>query len=158
MLLSLFALVTLQSPQAQVPQPSAAVAQVVVQPAEAAIQVGDSIRLTATAQDSAGRPIKDLTVRWFQSGGHFEGKVDSTGLVTSGATGTLTVSALVSPAAGGSPTPGFARVTVLSPPASRIALDPAITRMYAGQSIVVSATPFASNGDRRHDDVVWHSS
>jgi hypothetical protein len=158
MLLSLLALVTLQSPPAQVPQPSAAVAKVIVQPAEAAIQVGDSIRLTATAQDSAGRPMKDVAVRWFQSGGHFEGRVDSTGLVTSGATGTLTVSALVSPAAGGSPTPGFARVTVLSPPASRIALEPAITRMYAGQSLAVSATPFASNGDRRHDDVVWHSS
>src|SRR5206468_8340698 len=71
---------------------------------------------------------------------------------------TITVTALVSPKAGGSPTPGFARVTILSPPASRIAFEPEVARMYAGQSLVVSATPFASNGDRRHDDVVWKSS
>ncbi|HEY8259240.1 MAG TPA: Ig-like domain-containing protein [Gemmatimonadales bacterium] len=158
MSLPLLALAVIQSQAAQVQQPGPAVAKVVVNPSEAAIQVGDSLRLTAVAQDSAGRLVKDIAVRWFQSGGYFEGKVDSTGLVTSGATGTLTVTALVSPAAGGSPTPGFARVTVLSPPASRITLEPAITRMYAGQSLVVSATPFASNGDRRHDEVVWTSS
>lgn len=152
MWLSLLAIAVVQQ------QTSAPVATVTVRPSEAAIEVGDSIRLSATARDSAGRPLSDVAIRWFQSGGHFEGKVDSTGLVTSGATGTITVTALVSPVGGGSPTPGFARVTVLSPPASRIAFDPEVSRMYTGQSLPVSATPFASNGDRRHDDVVWKSS
>jgi len=157
MWLSLLA-VTMVQQVALAAQAGPPIAKVVVQPSEAAIQAGDTIRLTAVARDSAGRPIGDVTIRWFQSGGHFEGTVDSTGLVTGGATGTITVTALVSPAAGGSPTPGFARVTILSPPASRIALEPAVTRMYAGQSLLVSATPFASNGDRRQDEVVWASS
>ena len=157
MWLPLLAIAVLQQ-QTTTTQSSSPIATVTVRPSEAAIQVGDTIRLAASARDSAGRSLTDVAIRWFQSGGHFEGKVDSTGLVTGGATGTITVTALVSPAAGGSPTPGFARVTILSPPASRIAFDPEVTRMYAGQSLVVNATPFASNGDRRHDDIVWKSS
>ena len=61
--------------------------KVTVEPAEVALQVGDTVRLKASARDSAGRPLQDITVRWFQSGGHFEGRVDSTGLVTGGSTG-----------------------------------------------------------------------
>jgi hypothetical protein len=57
------------------------IARVAVQPAEAAIQVGDSVCLTALTRDSAGRPMRDIAIRWFQSGGHFEVKVNSTGLV-----------------------------------------------------------------------------
>ena len=158
MWLPLLAIAVLQQQAVTPSQAGSPIATVTVRPSEAAIEVGDTIRLAATAADSAGRPLSNVAIRWFQSGGHFEGRVDSTGLVTGGATGTLTVSALVSPVGGGSPTPGFARVTILSPPASRIALEPEVTRMYAGQSLVVSATPYASNGDRRHDDVVWKSS
>ena len=154
----LLAVAMLPQQTAPVAQAGPPIARVVVQPSEAAIQVGDTIRLTAVARDSAGRAIGDVAIRWFQSGGHFEGTVDSTGLVTGGATGALMVTALVSPAAGGSPTPGFAKVTILSPPASRIALEPAVARMYTRQSLVVGATPYASNDDRRHDDVVWTSS
>jgi hypothetical protein len=139
-------------------QPAQAIATVVVRPAEAAIQVGDTLRLSAEARDSSGRVVRDAAVSWFQSGGRFEGTVDSTGLVAGGATGTLTITALVSPAAGGSPTPGFAKVRILPPPASRIVVEPTVTRMYAGQSLVVAAAPYASNGDRRRDRMVWSSS
>ena len=142
----------------QAPAPTTPIAVVVVQPAEAAIVVGDTIRLSAVARDSSGRPVDNAILRWFQSGGHFEGTVDSTGLVTGGATGTLTLTALMSPAAGGSPTPGFARVTVLSPPASRVAVEPVVTRMYVGQSLTMTAVPYAPNDDRRHDEVRWSSS
>ena len=85
----------LQQPTTAPAQTSSPVATVTVRPSEAAIQVGDTIRLAASARDSAGRPRNDVAIRWFQSGGHFEGKVDSTGLVTGGATGTITVTALV---------------------------------------------------------------
>ncbi|MGH7499789.1 MAG: Ig-like domain-containing protein [Gemmatimonadales bacterium] len=156
MWLSLLAAV-LQQP-AQAPQTPTSIAKVVVSPAATAIQVGDTVRLVAEGRDSAGRPLRGAVLRWFQSGGHFEGTVDSAGLVTGGATGTLTVTALMSPAAGGSPTPGFATVTILSPPASRIAIEPGIPRMYTGQSLAVNATPYASNDDRRHDQVLWSSS
>ncbi len=134
-----------------------AIAKVTIQPAEVAVQVGDTVRLAAAALDSAGRPIRDVTVAWFQAGGRFEGKVDSTGLVSAGSVGSLTVSALVAPRAGGSPSTGFARVTVLPRPASRLAIEPAVTRLYTGQSVALSAQPFSPEGDRRHDDVVWSS-
>ncbi|MGH7508871.1 MAG: Ig-like domain-containing protein [Gemmatimonadales bacterium] len=133
------------------------ITKVVIVPAEVAVQVGDTVRLAVRASDSAGRPVGDLSVRWFQSGGHFEGRVDSTGLVTGGSTGTLTVSAVVSAGSDGWPVTGFARVTVLPPPAARIEFGRQLTRLYAGQSLSVSATPYAANGDRRYDQVLWSS-
>src|SRR5688572_2758344 len=90
------------------------IAKVTIQPAEVAITVGDSVRLTALAVDAAGKPVRDVTVRWFQDGGRFEGVVDSsTGMVRAGSVGTLSVSALAAPRRGGSPATGFARVTIL---------------------------------------------
>jgi hypothetical protein len=143
-------------------QPSASTAppgqlKVTIEPAEVAVQVGDTVRLRATAVDSAGRRVRDVTIRWFQSGGRFEGKVDSTGLVTGGSTGTLTVSALVSPRRGGAPATGFARVTVLPQPAASLTFDREVKQVYAGQSLVVGAIPHAANRDRRYDQVLWSS-
>jgi hypothetical protein len=150
----LWTLSVLQQQPAATPSP---IAKVTVEPAEVAVEVGDTVRLKVSAQDSSGRPIKNITVRWFQSGGHFEGKVDSTGLVTGGSTGTLTVSALVSPRSGGSPATGFARVTVLPQPASRLALEPEVSRLYVGQTMTLGAVPYAANNDRRYDQVLWQS-
>jgi hypothetical protein len=157
MLAVLTLLAALQQQPAQTGTPSS-IAKVAIQPAEVAVQVGDTVRLGVTATDSAGRPVRDPVVRWFQSGGHFEGKVDSSGLVTGGSTGTLTISALVSPRAGGSPATGFARVTVLPGPAARLEFDHTVSRMYAGQSLSVEAIPYAANNDRRDDQVLWTSS
>ena len=133
------------------------IAKVTIQPAEVAVQVGDTVRLAATAVDSTGRPVRDVTVAWFQDGGRFEGKVDSTGLVSAGSVGAIKVSALVAPRAGGTPTTAFAQVTILPRPASRIAVEPAVTRLYAGQSVTLGAEPFSADGDRRLDEVVWSS-
>lgn len=46
------------SPAPQAPSP---IARAAVQPAEVAIQVGDTVRLTGSAQDSAGRPFPNTT-------------------------------------------------------------------------------------------------
>ena len=83
-------------PPAALPQP---IARVDVRPAEFALKVGDTVRLSAVAYDSAGRPLPAVQIRWFASGGRFEGKVDSTGLVSAGATGTINVSAVATLAA-----------------------------------------------------------
>jgi hypothetical protein len=152
-LLSLVAILQ-QQPARLSPSPALTVK---IEPAEIAVEVGDTVRLRATAQDSAGRPVNDVNVRWFQSGGRFEGKVDSTGLVTGGSVGTLTVSALVSPRSGGSPATGFGRVTVLPQPASTIRFDREVAKLYAGQSLEAGATPYAANNDRRSDQVLWTS-
>ncbi|MCC2661902.1 MAG: hypothetical protein K0R37_2676 [Arthrobacter sp.] len=155
----LFALlVVLQQQPSPASAGRAALAKLSIEPAEVAVQVGDTVRLRATAVDSSGRPVKDISIRWFQSGGFFEGRVDSTGLVTGGSTGTLAVSAVVTAAAGGPPATGFARVTVLPQPASKLILDRPVSRLYLGQSLTVTATPYAANDDRRYDEVVWSSS
>jgi len=150
-------LTLLQQQPASAPAKSPAIAKVTVEPAEVAVEVGDTVRLRVLAADSSSRPVKDLAVRWFQSGGYFEGRVDSTGLVTAGATGTVAVSAVVSPRAGGPPATGFARITVLPQPAAKLVFDQVVSRLYAGQSLVVSAVPFAMNNDRRYDQVLWKS-
>ena len=167
MLLSaLAALAALQQAPAQAPARSAAqqapAARLVVTPAAVSLVVGDTARLRATAYDSAGRELRGAPVRWFQNGGHFEATVDSTGLVTAGAVGSFDVTAFSRPAGAGRPLTAVVRVTMLPPPAVRLALDPAPgtapLRLYAGQSLAVRATPLAATGDRRDDPVRWTSS
>jgi hypothetical protein len=46
---------------------------------------------------------------------------------------------------------------VLPQPATRLELNAQPTKLYAGQSVVVAAIPFAANNDRRYDQVVWKS-
>lgn len=132
------------------------IAKVTIEPAEVAVQVGDTVRLRASAVDSSGRPVRPLTIRWFQSGGRFEGRVDSTGLVTGGSIGTLTVTAVVSHREG-APATGFARVTVLPQPAAKLEFDRAVSRLYSGQTLMIGAVPYAANDDRRYDQVIWSS-
>ena len=67
------------------------------------------------------------------------------------------MSALVSSRSGGAPVTGFARVTVLPQPAAKLVLDREVSKLYAGQSLVVGAAPYAANDDRRYDQVLWSS-
>ncbi len=157
----LCALLALQQPSQQpgaltLPQP---IARVEVRPPEYALQVGDTVRLRAMAYDSAGRAMPEAVLRWFTSGGRFEGKVDSTGLVSAGATGTLNVAAVATlPGRAVRSTVGFARVTVLPLPPAKIVVTPKLERMLAGTSVVLEAVPYAANNDRRYDRVTWKSS
>lgn len=162
MLLALGVLALLQQPAAP-PAPArpvlaaSRIARAVIQPGDVAVQVGDTLRLHAVAYDSSGAEISDTQTRWFTAGGFFEGRVDSTGLVTAGSSGTLRVSAVVSPKEGGRPAPAFARITILPQPAAKVVLDPAVTKLYVGQALTVDATPYAANDDRRYDSIVWGS-
>lgn len=140
------------------PRPTASlITKAVIQPAEAAVLVGDSLRLKAVAYDSTGAEYRDIAITWFATGGHFEGSVDSQGVVIGGSTGTITVTALVRPKSGGKATTAQGRVTVLPQPAAKLAIAPMPARLYVGQALVLSATPFAANDDRRYDDVAWVS-
>jgi hypothetical protein len=161
MLTLIAALAALQQPVTP-PPPSrpaltSSIARVVIQPAEAAVQANDTLRLTAVAYDSAGQVLSDVRTIWNVSGGFFEGRVDSTGLVTGGSPGTLNISAVIRPNRGGRGTVAVARVTVLPPPAARIEITPTVSQMYVGQSLVVAAEPYAANNDHRYDPVSWRS-
>ena len=140
------------------PRPATSpIARAVIQPAEAAVLVGDSVQLRAIAYDSTGGEYREFDATWFATGGHFEGSVDSLGVVVGGSTGTITVTALVRPKSGGAATPAQGRVTVLPQPAVKLTVAPSPTRLYAGQSLALTATPFAANDDRRYDNVAWTS-
>ena len=150
---------------AQQPAPTTApapqgqpIARVEVSPSAAAIKVGDTIRLAAVAYDSSGARLDGAHVVWRMGGGFFEGRVDSTGLVSAGATGTLNVAAETSlPGRSGRPAYGFARVTVLPLAAARVAVSPLPSRMLAGTSRALVAHAISSSGDRRYDPVSWSS-
>ncbi len=160
LVLALVSAVSTQQPAAQQPTPQPRpVARVEITPAAAAIKVGDTIRLAAAAFDSSGARLDAVRLFWFMSGGRFEGQVDSLGLVTAGATGTLnvTAAALVAGQAG-RPTLGFAQVSVLPLPAARVAVEPQPTRALAGTSRSLIAHAMSAGGDRRYDPVTWSSS
>jgi len=140
----------------QTPAPTP-VASVTIRPGSAAVVVGDTIRLTAQAFDSAGRALGDVRIRWFQSSGHFEGTVDSTGLVTAGAVGAIGVTVLASPKGGGRPKTAFAVITIVPGPAAAVALDPAPARLYVGQEAPVETRVTDAEGNLRHDAVSWSS-
>src|SRR5438034_7346290 len=139
-----------------VPQP---IARVDVKPAEYALQVGDTVRLHAVAYDSSGRAMPEAVIRWFASGGRFEGSVDSTGLVSAGSTGTLNVAAVAGLAGRAvKSTVAFAHITVLAHPRATIVVTARPQRMLVGTSLVLAGVPYAPSGDRRYDHVTWKSS
>ena len=151
----------LQQPVAPPPppasvRPASPIARVQVDPGDVAVQAGDTVRLRAVAYDSGGQAIPGATTRWFQASHGFEGRVSDDGLVTAGSTGAMKIAAVTS-VAGSRPTTTFTRITILPPPAARIAVEPTVKRLYVGQSLSLSAVPYAANNDRRYDPIAWES-
>src|SRR5262245_571008 len=150
----LFALVSVLALQQPTQQ---SVARVEISPSAVAIKVGDTIRLAAVAYDSSGARLDSARVVWRMGGGFFEGRVDSTGLVYAGATGTLNVAAEASLPGRTGRTYGFARVTVLPLAAARVVVSPLPSRMLGGTTRSLVAHAISSGGDRRYDPVSWAS-
>ncbi len=117
----------------------------------------DTLRLSARALDANGQPVPDATIRFFRSGGRFEGTVDSLGLITSGSTGSLTIS-VIGRVAGTKSVVERVEVQMVPGPAARIALAPQVTRMVAGQRLRLTATSYSRAGDERDDKIAWKSS
>ncbi|HET9514166.1 MAG TPA: Ig-like domain-containing protein [Gemmatimonadales bacterium] len=159
-MLTLIALLSLQNPATPQPgsQPQSPIARLVVTPGlRVTVAAQDSLRLGVTAMDSAGRPVPDATIRFFSQGGFFEGSVDSTGLVRSGSTGTMTVT-IVARVAGSRPVTERVEVKMVAGPAARIDVTPEITALAPGQRIRLEATAFSAAGDRRYEPMTWTSS
>ena len=134
------------------------IARIVVAPTTPDVIVGDSIRLTAQALDAKGAPIASARIRFIRAGGLFMGTVDSTGMVTGGAVGTipLTVTATVGD---GPPIRHRVEVRVLAGPPARIAIDQAPRRLLVGQRARLRASAFSQANDPRPDvTVAWRSS
>jgi hypothetical protein len=148
-------LLSLAVQAAQTPTPSQPPAfTIAVRPTNPTVTVGDSIRLIGEVRDASGRPVTGAQIRWV--GGSLEGGVDSTGLVKAGAVGTFVAYAV--PSADGRPgRPTPVSVRIVPPPAARVALSRASSKLVVGQRLSVDAEVFAANGDRRRDAVAWSS-
>jgi len=150
-------LVVQQQPSAPQPQAPSPIARVVITPALQTLTAGDTVRLSARALDSAGREIPEATIRFVGAGGRFEGRVDSTGLVTAGSTGTLGVAAVAS-VEGTRPVIERVEIRMLPGAAARVAVTPATARLLVGQSILLEARAYSAAGDVRPDAPRWRSS
>src|SRR5256885_3512765 len=74
------------------PPPPVAVAAVEVTPGTAALQVGQTMQLTATPKDASGNALTGRTVVWSSSDGAIA-TVNATGLVTGKAPGSTQITA-----------------------------------------------------------------
>jgi uncharacterized protein YjdB len=133
------------------------VARVNVIPAAPRLMVGDSLRLRAEALDASGRAVPGAVIRFQQTGANFEGEVSDSGLVTSGAVGTIPV---VVTAVVGTEKPVITRFTIsmVPGPAASIAIEPGALKLLAGQSYALRATVLSKAGDSRSDALSWSSS
>ena len=155
-MLTVLALLSLQ--QATAPAQASPIARIVVTPGlKVTVPAQDSIRISASAVDAEGKPVPGATVQYFSSGGRFEGSVDSTGMVTSGSTGTITVT-VVARVAGTRPVTERVEVTMVPGPAARIEVSPAVGAMVVGQRARLEGTAYSRAGDRRYEAIGWSSS
>jgi hypothetical protein len=161
-LFSVLVLAALQVPtpgQPAAPQlPASPIAKLVVTPAKPVMIAQDTLRLTAQALDATGKPVDNVRFRYIQSSGaRFEGRVDTTGLVRSGSTGTIPVT-VVALVPGTRPVTEVVEVKMLPGPAASIAIDAAPAKVVVGQQVVLTGSAFSAAGDRRDDKLTWKSS
>ena len=146
-----------QQQQQQAPLPPSPVARVVITPGLSALTAGDTIRLSAQPLDSTGRPVAEASIRFVGSGGRFEGRVDSTGLVTAGSTGTLGVTAIAN-VPGTRPVLQRIEIRMLPGPTARVEVSPVPPRLVVGQTLLLEARALSAAGDPRNDKLRWRSS
>jgi hypothetical protein len=145
-----------QQPDSQPGLVRSPVAPLTVAPTSPIVTAGSSVRLSAAALDSSGKPIPGAAFVW--SGHSFEGKVDEDGTVNGGAPGTL-VATVVATVPGASPSkPMHFSVRIKPGSPTRVAITPAIPRLLVGQRLVLSGVPQAANGDHVDAPVRWTSS
>ena len=136
---------------------SAATPRLVVTPSLRSVVAGDSLRLRAQLLDASGQPVQNARISFVSAGGHFEGSVDSTGLVRSGAVGTIPVTA-VALVSGGKPVVERFEVAIVPGPATRVVVGARPSRLLAGQRVRLGAEVYSRAGDLRSDRVQWSSS
>lgn len=144
------------APPALMPSPVARI--YIASGARMTVRAGDSVHIAAEARDSAGHAVPNATLRFFPSGAaRFEGRVDSTGFVRSGSTGTIPVT-IVASVPGSRPVIDRVEVVMVAGPAARVAILPRIDRLAPGQRMRLGATAYSAAGDQRDDKVTWASS
>ena len=131
--------------------------RLVVTPATRTVVAGETLQLSAQLLDADGKPIPGAVITFRPAGAPFEGTVDTTGLVRSGATGTLPVAAIAL-VPGQKPVVQRFDVTMVPGAAARIDVSPRPTRMLPGQRLHLDASVFSKANDPRVGHVLWSSS
>ena len=140
------------------PLPASPIARLEVSPANPSMVAQDTLRLAAKAFDAAGAPVPNVRFRFVgSSGARFEARVDTTGLVRSGSTGTIPVT-VVALVPGTRPVTRVVDVRMLPGPAARIGIDAAPARLVIGQEVVLTGSSYSAAGDQRADGLSWRSS
>ena len=132
-------------------------AKIVVTPSSHTVIAGDSLQLHAQLYDAAGRLVPNANITFRAAGAPFEGTVDSTGMVRSGATGTIPVAAIAL-IPGDKPVVSRFEIAMVPGPAARIEVSPKPARMLPGQRIRLDASVFSRANDHRTDKIQWTSS
>ncbi len=125
-------------------------ASVAVSPSSASVTLGQTVRLIATARDSAGTAL-NRPITW-SSSAPAVATVDTTGLVSTLATGSVTITAT---ADGQS---ASAAVTITPVLAASVTVTPATATLSAGQTAQLTATARDSAGNVLTRPITWSSS
>jgi uncharacterized protein YjdB len=129
----------------------ARVAQVVVEPSDTSVNVGQSASLTATTYDARGAVLTGRLVSWSSSDAAVA-TVSSAGVVTGLAPGSVNVFATSEGAS------GSAAVAVTEVPVSHVAVTPQFASLSVGQSAPFTATAFdAANNPLPGRAITWES-
>ena len=115
------------------------VARVIVTPPSGTTPVGQTVQLTATPEDAAGKALSGRAVIWSSSQSSVAG-VDANGLVTALATGSATITAT---SEGKS---GSATITVTNVPVASVSVSPPAASILVNGAVQLVATPKDANG------------
>ena len=119
-----------------------AVATVAVTPVTAAVQVGQTVQLSATPKDARGNSLNGRVMTWATSNAAVE-TVNGSGLVSGVGPGAATVTAACEGQT------GAAAITVTVVPVASVAVSPALASLTAGQTGQLTATrPMAFDSTR----------
>ncbi|MGH7644169.1 MAG: Ig-like domain-containing protein, partial [Gemmatimonadales bacterium] len=133
------------APEPRVATTPAPIAELTLTPAQAVVEAGGTLRLTATLRDTAGRTLSDRAVTWSSSDPSVA-SVSASGLVTAGDAGsavitatseTRTARATVTVTAAPPPVPAPAPVAA---PVASLTVGPTDGRVPAGGTLQLSAT------------------
>ena len=122
-----------------------------ITPTNITAHVGDKIKFTAVAKDDTGKTIDVKPMIWIALPPDIAG-ADEDGTVVFRAAGQVTVGAVVAGK------PGFATVTVGTPPPVAVEVTPLKQALVVGGSTVLTATARSANGDPRTDVAIHWSS
>src|SRR6185295_6603066 len=122
-----------QSGTASITVTNVPVASVTVTPTSASVPQGQTVQLSATPKDANGTALTGRVVTW-SSSNTAVASVNASGLVTSGAAGSATITATSEGKTGTS------AITVTIVPVASVTVTPASAGVPAGQTVQLTAT------------------